>query len=326
MGHGGLKFMKTLITIIFFFILITAPVNFAQTGNRPVAFVNDGIITLYELNNRIKEETGNTPEELRLANEEEYFNTRNQVLDLIIDEKLIESKVKEFGIDATQSEIDESIEAFKERRKITQEELIEQLTSQGKTLEYFKDMIKSRIEQEKLISYEIQQKIIVTEEKLHEYYDENKRDYEKPGKVHIAGIFLTGEGQGSADINELRKQGKEILERLKKGEKFEDLAREYSKGPGAEDGGDLGDIETAQIDSQLREVIKGLENGDVSQLINRGSSIQIIKLIKRTEIGFIPFEEVKDEIFENIYRTKIKERFNEWVKGLRDDSFIEKKL
>jgi len=316
--------MKTFLTIILFSILTMAPQAFAETSNRVAAFVNDDVITLYELNNKIEELTGKSCEELREDNEQQFFMLRGEVLDLLIETKLADAKIKELGLEASKDDIDEYIEYRKKRLKMTQEDLIEQLKSDGISFETFYKRMKDDLEHSNLIDSEIRSKIVITESKLLDYYEQHKMDYEKPGKVHIAGIFLTTDSPGSKDIDSLREKGKEILERLKKGEDFGSLAKEFSGGPGAEDGGDLGNIPTSQIDPEMLDVIKRLEKDDVSTLINRGSSIQIIKLINRTETGATPFEEMRDEIYQALYSGEIEKRYQVWVKDLKANCYLKK--
>ena len=93
----------------------------------------------------------------------------------------------------------------------------------------------------------------------------------------------------------MKEKGKDILERLKNGESFADLARKFSNGPGAKEGGDLGNITLKDIDPKILEVINSLKDGEVSSLIDMGNRFQIFKLIKKTETEWVPFEEVKDD-------------------------------
>ena len=317
--------MRTFFTFIILSVLITVMPSFAQNTNRVVAFVNEDLITLHELNNKLLSVTGLTDEKLRLEAGEDYFKLREEILDMIIDEKLIKAKLQELGMTVTNDEVDQYIEFRKKAMEVTHEDLVKQLESEGVTYESFYEKMKTDLERTNLIDAEITRKLIITEEDLLDYYRNHRQDYEKEGKVHIASIFLVSGGAGS-DIEKLREKGIEILEKLKKGEQFEALAREYSRGPGAEDGGDLGIIPVSQIDPQIYNIIKEMEDGDVSELINRGSSIQIIKLIERREKEMIPFKEVRDGIYETVYNEEIEKRYNVWVEELREGYYIKKIL
>ncbi len=318
--------MKAFLTIILFSILAaTAVPSSAENSNRVVAFVNDDVITLHELNNKIIELTGKTSEELRSESGEDFFKIREDILDLIIDEKIIKAKIVELGMEVTKNEVDEYIEYRKKMMKMTQEDLIKKLESEGMSYESFYNSMKLDLERSNLIDSEIRSKLIITEDDMLDYYNQHREDYLKEATVHIASIFLTSDAV-TADIESLKQKGKEILERLKKGEKFEVLAKEFSNGPGAEDGGDLGSIPVSQIDPRIYAVIKDMDQGDVSDLVIRGNSIQIIKLIEKIEGRLVPFEKVKEEIYQSMYNEEIEKKYRSWTEDLRDGFYIKKIL
>ena len=239
---------------------------------------------------------------------------------------LVKAKLREFPeLQATKDQVDNYIEYRKEMMKLTQEELVQQLEAQGISYEKFYEAMKMNLERNNLVDSEVTSKLIITEEEMLEYYRQHRKDYEKDAKVHIASIFLIS-GSNTSDMEELKQKGIEILERIKNGEKFEAMAREFSMGPGAEEGGDLGNIAVSQIDPQIYNVIKEMEEGSVSELIDRGNSIQIIKLIKRLEDDVTPFEEVKNEIHQALYNEEVEKRYNIWIEELRDSFYIKKIL
>ncbi len=67
----------------------------SEICNRVVAVVNDEVITLFELNSRIKEMTGVDPEQMKAQDEKRYLEMRRRIIDLLIDEKLAQGKIRE---------------------------------------------------------------------------------------------------------------------------------------------------------------------------------------------------------------------------------------
>ena len=316
--------MRILISIILISFFLMVPEVYAKSGNRVVAFVNDDVITLYELNNKIEEMTGKKPEELQSENEQEFFKIRKTVLDGMIIDRLSKEKIKELdNISVTKEDIDNYVENIKDHYKMTQEELIAQLKKEGLTYDKYRKQVKDDLERRRLVAVEIADKMIIGEDQIAEYYKSHKKDYEKPGKVHIASIFLVPGTSGMpTQPDELQKKGKEILSRLKKGEAFADLAREFSNGPGAEEGGDLGDIPLTDVAPKIMKVIDSLKEGEVSSLIDMGNRLQIIKLIKRTDKGWVPLEKVKDDIEQLLSDKEIQKRYNEYMEKLKKQSYI----
>ena len=313
-------FTSTILTILFLMV----PELYAQSNNRVVAYVNDDLITLYELNNEIEERTGKTIEELQESNEQEFFVLREKVLDMIIVERLEKEKIKELELTATEEQVDSYIEGIKERNHLTKEDFVAELEKEGLSIEKFRRKLTDEMGRRNLVDAEIVGKTVVSEDKAKEYYESHKEIYRKPGKAHIASIFLVPDS--TEQPGDLQKKGKEILARLKKGEDFAVLAREFSNGPGAEEGGDLGEITLTDVDPRILEVINSLKDGETSSLIDMGNRLQIIKLIKKTDTEWTPFEEVKSSITEQLYDKEMEKRYDEYVSELKETSYIKKVL
>ena len=316
-----IKLLIAGILIAIFFPAVNSP---AETSNRVVTWVNNDIITLYELNNRVKKEIGKSSEELKEVDEVSFIEARRQILDQMITEKLEQQKLQELkDLQASQEDIDSEIENFKKSNNWTQEDLIAYLKDQGMALEELRAQIKEQQELSNLINYEVKSKAVILEGQLLKYYQENPDKYKEDELVHVAGIFLLRQDQNNKDeLNELTKKGEVILSRLKNGEDFGTLAKEYSQGPGADEGGELGEFNTAEIDSELKKAIDGLSDGGVSGLITKETGIQIIKLIKREGGKIKPFEEIRDKIYDTIYNEELNKRYTSWLKELKDNSYI----
>jgi peptidyl-prolyl cis-trans isomerase SurA len=293
-----------------------------ETFNRVVAIVNDEVITLHELNRKIKEMTGSDSAELRYKDEEQYLETRRQVLEHLIDEKITRAKIQEQGINVTPQRVDATIEKIKANNQWTHEDLLEKLSQEGLTYEKFRENIKEEIERFQLINSEVKSKIIIKEEKIREYYEEHKDDFGSEGKVHIASIFLIRENAGDEkETRELYRKGEEILDKLRKGASFSDMVRQFSQGPGVEEGGDLGTFKTSQLEPELRKICESLPQGGVSDLIVRPNGIQIIRLIEKHEGRIKSFEESRDAIYSILYKEEVNNRYLSWIKDLRESSY-----
>jgi len=294
----------------------------AEITNRLVAFVNDEVITLYELEKKMGEMTGKKPKDIRGQDEQQYSEIRHEILEELINEKITQAKIAELGIKVSEGEIDSYIEDVKTGNQFTQEKLIEELKAQGLTYEKFRESIKKDMERDQLIDYEVKSKAIVREEQITKYYQDHIKEFKTEEKVYLAGIFLMKNNTDNEEESAaLTKKAEWILSRLKNGEDFGVLAKEFSQGPGADEGGELGAINTSQINQDLLDIIEKLPEGGISDLINKDDSIQIIKLIKREGGKTTPLEEVKDKIYEKLYSQEINNRFSSWLKELRESSF-----
>jgi peptidyl-prolyl cis-trans isomerase SurA len=296
--------------------------GYGEICNRVVAVVNDDVITLFELNKRIKEMTGVDPEQIKAQDEKRYLEMRRRILDLLIDEKLAQGKIREQHIVVTDREVDAAIERIKEEKKMTQEDLAAGLKKINLTYEAYRQNIKADIERMRLINMEVKSKIIIREEKVREYYEAHKSEYSKEESVRLSAIFLKGDGS-TAPLDDAALKGRvnQVLQKLQAGEDFGVLAKELSQGPGAKDGGDLGYFKPQQLDPELVKAVGTLPAGGVSAPIYRPYGVQILKVVARQAGGVVPFEEVKESIYDILYREEINRTYTNWIKDLREKAF-----
>jgi peptidyl-prolyl cis-trans isomerase SurA len=303
-------------------VLVIPRMGIGEICNRVVAVVNDEVITLFELNTRIKEMTGVEPEQMRAQDENRYLEMRRRILDLLIDERLAQGKIREQGIVVTDREVDAAIERIKEEKKLTQESLVAGLKQANLTYEAYRQNIKADIERMRLINLEVKSKIIVREEKIREYYEAHKSEFSKEERIRLAAIFLKGDGSSAPNQDiRLKDQLAQVLQRLKEGEDFGVLAREFSQGPGAKEGGDLGYFKPQQLEPELTKAIEPVPVGGVSSPIYRPYGVQILKVVARESGGAMPFEQVKETIYDVLYREEINRSYTHWIKELREKAF-----
>jgi peptidyl-prolyl cis-trans isomerase SurA len=293
-----------------------------ETLNRVVAIVNDDLVTLYELNKKIKELTGLTPVELRGQNEENYYKIRGQILELLIDDKIKQAKVLEMGIEVTQKEIDNAIEKIKRDNKWTQEDLVSRIKNEGLSLEKYRKNMKGELERIRLVNLEVSSRIMIREEMMTQYYEENKDRFNEEMKVHLATIFLPRDNpDDEKESLEIEKKGGDILARLKGGKDFKDLARKFSQGPGAEDGGYLGAFKLDELNPGLKKILEVIPEGGFSDLIIMPKGIQIIMVVRKEGGKAKSFEEVENAIYGILYQEEIDKRYSAWIKALRERSY-----
>jgi peptidyl-prolyl cis-trans isomerase SurA len=290
--------------------------------NRVVAIVNDEVITLYELNGKMKEVTGQEPDLMRRQNEERYLEARRKILDLLIDEKISQEKAVELGIDVDPQEIDAAVERMKRKNGFTHEDLLEGLRKRGINYDKFRANLKKEIQMMKLIGYEVKSKIVIREKEIEEYYNQHKDQFRVKERVRLASIFLTPEDPNdSGQIRALQSKAEEIVSVLRKGEDFGEMAKRVSQGPGAQDGGDLGFFELAQLDPELTKTIGRISVGGISDPIVRPAGVQIIKVLEKNEGGISPLETVRKDIFDVLYRGEVDKRYASWIKELREKAY-----
>jgi peptidyl-prolyl cis-trans isomerase SurA len=316
--------LRTIYSWLVFFvaILLFFPPVSAEIYNRVVAIVNNEVITLYELNGKIRELTGLSYKELKEKSEELYIETRRKVLNELIDQKIALEKIKELEIAVRPEEVDQAIERVKEDNQLTQEGLIATLKERGVTYEAYRKSIQTELERMRLINYEVQSKIMLREEDIEKYYNEHIDEFTSSGKVRLALIFLKQtDPADKKEAQDLYQKAQKILSMIEGGEDFGNLARKFSSGPGAREGGDLGVFKLSELNPEMAEQIKDLSTGDVARPIIRLDGIRIIKVVERDQEGVKSLEQVRNAIESILYRQELDRRYSAWISELRKKAY-----
>ena len=303
-------------TLVFF-----SPVS-AEIQNRVVAIVNNQLVTLFELNGKIRELTGLSSRELKERSEDMYIETRRKVLNDLIDQKIALEKIKELEIKVQPEEVDQAIERVKEDNQLTQEGLIAKLKERGTTYEAYRESIKIELERRQLITYEVQSKIMLRAEDIETYYKEHIDEFTSEGKVRLALIFLKQRDPADKDeARDLYQKAQGIFSMIESGEDFGKLAKKFSSGPGAKDDGDLGVFKLSELNPEMAEQIKGLSTGDVAKPIIKPDGIRIIKVAEKDGGGLKSLEQVRNAIQSILYREELERRYSAWISELRKKAY-----
>jgi len=117
----------------------------------------------------------------------------------------------------------------------------------------------------------------VDEARVEEIYNETKDRFTRPGTLHLKQIYFDSSGDAEA----ARKKADRALATVYSGQRFEAVAKEYSESPDASKGGDLGVVAERDLPPFLVDAAKGLEPGDVSEVITSDYGCHIVMLVDR---------------------------------------------
>jgi peptidyl-prolyl cis-trans isomerase D len=137
----------------------------------------------------------------------------------------------------------------------------------------------------------------ITDAQLKTQYQANIQNYQVPNRVHVQHILFMTANKPDAEVEEVKKKAEDVLKQVKKGGKFDELAKKYSEDPGSrEKGGDLGWIIEKQTVPEFEKVAFSLPKGQVSDLVKTQYGFHIIKVLDKETAHTKPFEEVKDSL------------------------------
>lgn len=298
-----------------------------KVTNAIAAIVNDDIITLNDINREARPALSEAEKKGTLSDADRH-KIRLATLDLLIEKRLTEQKIRELNIRVSEEEIRQAIDDVRKQNNFTtQEALVTALAGQGLSLGQYRSQLKEQLEKLKLVSMEVRAKVQVGETEMREYYAANMADYTEEESYRARHIFFkTSEKATPDEIQRSRTTALAVLSDARSGKDFAELAKKFSEDPAArKDGGDLGSFKKGDMQPELEEAILALKPGEISELVNTPIGFHIIKLEAKIAGTVKPFESVKAQIEETLYRKKSEERFSQWATELRSKASIEMK-
>jgi peptidyl-prolyl cis-trans isomerase SurA len=320
--------VKRLLCLFGFILILYGPTSLSEAVvDRVVAVVNQEPITLSEVEKRIPPLKEEIMTEDRLEKQERIQALYRQVLEKLIEEKLIDQEVKKSGVKISTKDIEATVEEVKRRNGATQEDLEKALAAQGLTFEAYKKQIEKSLQRQKLINWSVKVDEKAGEKELREFYQKNISRYRtnetyRPGQI----LFVIRKGATPEEIRKTRRKCQKVLDRIKKGEDFGEMALLYSEDTSNRDHGDLGYFRKGELLPAFEREALRLKVGEVSGIVRTEIGFHIIKLLDRKGIDPLPFEEVIERVKADYYQGEMEKAFRQYLSTLKEKAVIEIKL
>jgi peptidyl-prolyl cis-trans isomerase SurA len=329
--------MKKMLLLLSVGILASVAPSRAEVLNRIVATVDDEPITLYELRNFGKGANGQ--HNTMVPAESLASMSDKDILDVLIMSKLVSKEVESQGIKAKEEDINSYIERIKMQGNLSDEQMREALAKQGFTMESYRKQVAEEIERALLINREIGSRVNVTPQDIERYYKEHgggemesesgseeSTSTSSEEQVRVRHIFLPLSPAASLEEEkEVRQQIEDIRKRALAGEDFAALATAHSRGPGADQGGDLGFFKRGQMAKEIDDVAFSLKPGEVSQPFRNNVGVHLIKVEERTAPTSTSSSSVSEKknpgsidpavaekIKQKLYNEALRQRYERW--------------
>ena len=292
--------------------------------DRVVAVVNKEVITWSELYKIMEFEA---TEQIKNLNEEErtkiFKENEPLFLETLIDMRLQLQEARSLEIGIAREEVEETIENIKNKYSMTDADFTASIKKEGLTLEEYKKRLAEQILINKVVQYEIKNKIVISDAEVKKSMDANKETFSGSEKYRLRQIFFK-EPEGNMDRKAIEEKALLVLQKLKAGEDFSNLAQIYSEDLSGKLGGDLGLIDKSLLASEFTDALSGMKAGDYSMPFWTEGGLHIIKLDERVSAQNI--DKVKEDVRRQLTEAKFLENYKSWIKGLREKAFIEIRL
>ncbi|MGV7221219.1 MAG: foldase protein PrsA [Nitrospinales bacterium] len=314
---------KGLLALAIFYLIFSTSVS-AMTLDRIAAKVGGEIITLSSVIERSQAEIGKI---VRSGSKDipSPDVIMPKMLDLLIEDKLQVLRAKKLGLSVDDTSIKKALDEIYTNNNLTEEQLGELLKKENSSFELYKETIRQQILIQKVVSYEVVNRLTISNRALKKYYRVNQKSYWSPGKIHARHIlFILDEELTSKDRKLKKDKAKMVLREIRNGKNFEEMAELHSEDISANTGGDLGFLEKGKMVPEFEEAAFSLRKGEVSDIIQTPFGWHIIKVEEVVPGNTKTFDEVKGKIERQLRREKGAKDFSKWMAELKAETFIEK--
>ena len=290
--------------------------------NGIAVIVGDAVITYKDIQLALEKDIEAL--ERRFGNNPQLYNQEaakmeKATLEQMVEDQLVLQEFKRAGYvipdSYFQSRIDEDI-----RRSGDRLTLIKGLQSQGLTFETYRNRIRERIILQLMWREKVPQDPLISPSKIENYYVQHLDEFKMEDQVRLRLIVLTNNPSNPsyAPI----KVAEEIVAKLDEKVSFDELARVYSRGSHAQEGGEYGWMQRKALNTNLAHVAFSLEPGQHSRAIPAPNGAYVLKVEDR-KISYVKtLAEVRDDIENTLRVEEMKRLRKKWIDQLKAKSFV----
>jgi peptidyl-prolyl cis-trans isomerase SurA len=349
------KLVLTLIALVFLSAL-----SAGQVVEEIIARVNSQIITRSEFV-RSKDQLKDDVKQQDAAHADKLYAEREKdVLRDLIDQQLLIEKGKDLGITGDTDLVKRLDQMRKDMKLDTMEELEKAATAQGISYEDFKQNMRNQLITQKVIGEEVGSHLSVPKEDLGKFYEEHKNELEQPESIKLSEILVAPhkpaagksapdkpapsadtaasgdnaknqdtetqaakQAEESAALAAAEAKANDLLKQIRGGTSFEDVAKKYSDGPSAAQGGDLGAFKRGALAKELEDKTFAMKVGEVTDVIRTKQGYVILKVTSHQMAGIPPLKDVEPRIQDALYYQKLQPALRAYLTKLREEAYID---
>jgi len=274
-----------------------------------IATVNNVDITVSEFTEALTNLKSELSEDTPLAEDQARVMKLN-LLNQLIDRKLLVAEAENLGITVSEEEIDNEVNSIIDEYP-DRETFDEQVENGNIDLDQWRREIEYKLLLEKLVESALAQEIEILPEEIETYYEENTEEYSADEMVHALQIMV-----------ETREQAEELLSEIKDGADFSNLATIHSISPDSARGGDLGFFSREEMPPDF-EIAFDMKPGELSDVVESPYGFHILKVLEKSPAKDMTLEEATPEIIEKLKRIRAEEQYGLWFSEIKERAEIE---
>jgi peptidyl-prolyl cis-trans isomerase D len=234
--------------------------------------------------------------------------------------RLMQDKIRSVVTDGVQVSSQEVLGEFQRRNTKAKIEyvvfdpsqFIKAVQASPEALEAFfkKDSERYKLPEQRKVRYvvisqdDVRGQVKVADEEIRQDYTQHLSDYRIPDRVKVAHILFKTTGKTPAEAAAIEKKARDVLNQIKGGADFAELAKKYSDDGSAANGGELGWVVRGQTVKEFEDTAFAMKPGEVSDLVKTVYGIHILKLEDKQTAHLQSYDEVKGTIAGDLQKQK----------------------
>lgn len=319
---------KTLMGAISIALLLSVLAGRSFAGimlDRVVAVIDRDVITWSELYRAVRFEyeaqTRGMPQEQR----NEFLKARQAgFLDRLIVMRLILAEGRELGVTVSDSEVNAAISDIRSQYRLSEEQFREALSREGFVYDDYVQRIREQILMSKVVNTEVRSKVVVTDEEVDEFMAENPDIATPDMRVQLAEVHFR-----KPHNDEESQQVEEYLDRISKAETepgrgLLEIGREFAGSPLLVYAGETDLMQSVDLRSDFVSAIRKTDVGKITDPIRADDGIFVFEVLKKELL--VSLDDIRDNIRKRLMDSKGEQKYEEWIRKLKQGAFIEVKL
>jgi peptidyl-prolyl cis-trans isomerase C len=325
-----MKFVKSRRSILF--AIVTIGLFISATGlaqdkaakDAKAAEINGVVITKEQFNKELNIHLDRVARQGRQLPDSQLAALKEDILNGLIERELLYQESRKEGIKIQQPAVEGQLADIKKRFP-SEEQFKVALTQMNLSEAEVRAQIERGLAIRELINQQITNKITVTEAQTKAYYDSNPQMFKQPEQVKASHILIKVDaGAVEAQKKEARQKIENVQQKVKNGDDFAQLAKEYSEGPSKTRGGDLGYFQRGQMVKPFDDAAFSMKKDEVSGIVETRFGYHIIKVYDKKPAQTLAYADVKERLSERIKQEEVEKQAAEYISQLKKEAKIEK--
>jgi len=251
---------------------------------------------------------------------------KKEVLERLINRELLYQESQRTGIKVRQAEVNEKLEVMK--RSFSAEADFESVLKEAHLSEVeLKAQIERGLAIDEFITGKFVEKVTLSEDEVKAYYESNSESFKQQEQLRASHILIKVDPQeDKSKITSARMKIEKIQQKLRQGEDFAALAKEFSQCPSSSNGGDLGYFAQGQMAKPFEDAAFALMPGEISDVVETTFGYHLIKVNDKTPETVMAFDDIKDGLKRYLTQQKVQKEVVLYVQKLKEQATVERYL